>query len=141
MCGIAGFLARDPAGRADPEALAHVASALLHRGPDGGGLFVDGPVGLAHRRLAIIDLSSNGSQPMQNEDGELVLVSNGEIYNHLELRKRLEAQGHRFRSSSDNEVILHLYEEVGEDVTSHLRGMFAFALWDRRKRRLRTVFG
>lgn len=136
MCGIAGFLAAEASVRPDPEALAQVASALLHRGPDGGGLFLDGPVGLAHRRLAIIDLSPAGSQPMQNEAGDLVLVANGEIYNHRALRAELEGKGHRFRSSSDNEVILHLYEEIGEEVTTRLRGMFAFALWDRGRGRL-----
>jgi asparagine synthase (glutamine-hydrolysing) len=136
MCGIAGFLAAAPDGRADAEMLGQMATALLHRGPDGGGLYLDGPVGLAHRRLAIIDLSEHASQPMQNEDGELVLVANGEIYNHRALRRELEGNGHRFRSSSDSEVILHLYEEVGDAVTERLDGMFAFALWDRRRRRL-----
>ncbi|HUH02531.1 MAG TPA: asparagine synthase (glutamine-hydrolyzing) [Kofleriaceae bacterium] len=136
MCGIAGSLASDPSGRADRESLARMGAAMVHRGPDGSGLYAKGPVGLVHRRLAIIDLSDAGRQPMTNEDGDLVLVANGEIYNHRELRAELTAKGHRFRSGSDNEVILHLYEELGEAVTTRLRGMFAFALWDGKRQQL-----
>ena len=136
MCGIAGYLAREPGDRADAEVLAHVASAMLHRGPDGGGLWVHGPVGLAHRRLAIIDLSQAASQPMISDDGDTVLVCNGEIYNHRALRAELEGKGYRFRSGSDNEVIIHLYREEGPALTGRLRGMFAFALWDLREGRL-----
>lgn len=133
MCGIAGFLARTAEARADREMAARMAVALEHRGPDGSGLHVDGPVALVHRRLAIIDLSPAAAQPMTNEDGSVVLVANGEIYNHEELREELEARGHRFRSGSDNEVIIHLYEDIGAEVTARLRGMFAFALWDKKR--------
>ena len=108
---------------------------LAHRGPDGEGLHLDGPVGLGHRRLSIIDLSEAASEPMTNEDGSLWLVFNGEIYNFRELRRSLEGR-HRFRSQGDGEVILHLYEEKGEAAVGELDGMFAFALWDARRRRL-----
>ena len=108
---------------------------LTHRGPDGAGEFVGEGVGLAHRRLSIIDLGG-GTQPMENEDGSLVLVFNGEIYNYLELKPDLESRGHRFRTTSDTEVILHLYEELGPACVEALNGMFAFALWDKRERRL-----
>ena len=102
---------------------------LVHRGPDGQGAFHQGPVALAMRRLSIIDLEG-GQQPLFNEDRSVVLVANGEIYNHVELRAQLRSQGHRFKSGSDCEVIVHLYEEYGPDCVKHLRGMFAFALWD-----------
>ncbi len=130
MCGIAGALAprRDlppPAGAAE-----RFAAAMVHRGPDGHGFFSQGPIALAHRRLSIIDLSEAGRQPMTNEDGQVAIVVNGEIYNHAELRAELVAKGHRFRSGSDSEVVAHLYEEVGARVPELLRGMFAFALWD-----------
>ena len=105
---------------------------MVHRGPDGFGFFHAGPVALAHRRLAIIDLSDAGRQPMTNEDGTIAIVVNGEIYNHAELRAELEAKGHRFRSASDTEVVVHLYEEVGARTPEFLRGMFAFAVWDAR---------
>jgi len=109
---------------------------LAHRGPDGSGIWERGDVLLGHRRLAIIDLSSRGRQPMLNEDGTLVLVANGEIYNHRALRCELEALGHRFRSDCDSEVILHLVEEVGEAAFERLNGMFAAAVWDVRRERL-----
>jgi asparagine synthase (glutamine-hydrolysing) len=133
MCGIAGALAPrlgepPPAGAAE-----RFAAAMVHRGPDGYGFFHAGPVALAHRRLSIIDLSEAGRQPMTNEDGQIAIVVNGEIYNHAELRAELVAKGHRFRSGSDSEVVAHLYEEVGARVPEYLRGMFAFALWDARK--------
>ncbi|HSZ83306.1 MAG TPA: asparagine synthase (glutamine-hydrolyzing) [Polyangia bacterium] len=133
MCGIAGALAPrlgepPPAGAAE-----RFAAAMIHRGPDGHGFFHAGPVALAHRRLSIIDLSDAGRQPMTNEDGQIAIVVNGEIYNHAELRADLVAKGHRFRSGSDSEVVAHLYEEVGARVPEYLRGMFAFALWDARK--------
>jgi asparagine synthase (glutamine-hydrolysing) len=132
MCGIAGALARrledpPPAGAAE-----RFAAAMVHRGPDGHGFFHAGPVALAHRRLSIIDLSEAGRQPMTNEDGQIAIVVNGEIYNHAELRADLVAKGHRFKSGSDSEVVAHLYEEVGARVPELLRGMFAFALWDAR---------
>jgi asparagine synthase (glutamine-hydrolysing) len=136
MCGIAGALARridepPPAGAAE-----RLAAAMIHRGPDGHGFFHAGPVALAHRRLSIIDLSEAGRQPMTNEDGQIAIVVNGEIYNHDELRRDLVAKGHRFKSSSDSEVVAHLYEEVGARVPEYLRGMFAFALWDARAGKL-----
>jgi asparagine synthase (glutamine-hydrolysing) len=109
---------------------------MFHRGPDDEGLFVEGPVGLGHRRLSIIDLTSAGHQPMTNEDGSLQVVFNGEIYNYVELAQELRGRGHRFHSSTDTEVILHQYEEDGERCVEKFRGMFAFALWDRRKGQL-----
>ncbi len=132
MCGIAGALAREPDGRPPEGAAELAAAAMVHRGPDGFGFFHQGPVALAHRRLSIIDLSEAGRQPMTNEDGQIAIVVNGEIYNHAELRADLEAKGHRFRSGSDSEVVAHLYEEVGARTPELLRGMFAFAVWDAR---------
>src|SRR3990172_6582565 len=135
MCGIAGrvnFLSGAPV---DPVHIRGMCELLAHRGPDGEGTYVDGPVGLGHRRLAIIDLSSAARQPMGNEDGTAWIVFNGEIYNFQELRQGLE-EGHRFRSQSDTEVILHLYEEEGVKCLDRLRGMFAFAIWDARERTL-----
>ena len=112
-----------------------MSATLVHRGPDADGVFVDDSVGLAARRLSIIDLAG-GDQPIANEDGRIHVVQNGEIYNHEELRPRLERAGHRFRTSCDTEVLVHLYEEEGDDFVRSLRGMFAFALWDGRRRRL-----
>ncbi len=135
MCGIAGLLAPD--GEAgDAEAVRRMTAAIAHRGPDGEGVHRDGPCVLGHRRLAIIDLSAAGSQPMTNEDGSVVISVVGEIYNHLELRADLEARGHRFKSHTDIEVIAHLWEEHGADTPAMLRGMFAIALWDSRRRQL-----
>ena len=128
MCGIAGIIARDGISP-DPETLAAMSRAIAHRGPDGEGFFQRGRAGLAHRRLAIIDLAG-GDQPMSNEDGSLWIVFNGEIYNHQELRRELTERGHRFATSSDTEAILHAYEEFGQDCVQRLRGMFAFAIWD-----------
>jgi asparagine synthase (glutamine-hydrolysing) len=134
MCGITGVVRLDGAG-AD-EGLVHAMTQILaHRGPDGQGVFVDGPVGLGHRRLAIIDLDT-GAQPMSSEDGSVVLVFNGEIYNYRELRRELESRGRVFRTASDTEVILQSYEAFGVECLARLRGMFAFALWDGRRRRL-----
>ncbi len=112
------------------------AAAMVHRGPDGGGFFFRGPVALAHRRLSIIDLSDAGLQPMTNENGQVVILVNGEIYNHRDLRADLEKRGHRFRSRSDSEVVAHLYEEVGSELPRLLRGMFALAVYDARKHTL-----
>jgi asparagine synthase (glutamine-hydrolysing) len=135
MCGIAGILELDRSARVDPRLLAAMSEALWHRGPDDEGSYLDGNLGLAHRRLSIIDLST-GHQPMFNEDGSVVVVFNGEIYDFAALRSRLLARGHRFATQSDTEVILHAYEERGADCVEELRGMFAFAIWDRRRRRL-----
>jgi asparagine synthase (glutamine-hydrolysing) len=137
MCGIAGKLTFD-GGRVDPALLGRMGDRLAHRGPDDEGYFADGPVGLAHRRLSIIDLAT-GRQPIANEDGSVRVVLNGEIYNYLELRRDLEARGHRFSTRTDTEVIVHLYEERGEAFVDVLRGMFAIALWDARARQLLLV--
>lgn len=140
MCGIAGFYRLN--GPADPGLVARMVDSLKHRGPDGSGLIsLDGgesspSVVLGHCRLAIIDLSSAGHQPMSNEDGTVWIVYNGEVYNYVELAEELACHGHRFRSRTDTEVILHAYEEFGVDCLERLNGMFAFALWDGRARRL-----
>ncbi|NWG29879.1 MAG: asparagine synthase (glutamine-hydrolyzing) [Rhodocyclaceae bacterium] len=133
MCGIAGiFTYGDPAAQIDREELLAIRDAMTHRGPDGAGLWLseDGRVGLAHRRLAIIDLSPAGAQPMSSADKRLHVVFNGEIYNYRTLRAELEGRGHVFRSQSDTEVLLHLYAERGEEMVHALRGMYAFAIWD-----------
>ncbi|MGH9869396.1 MAG: asparagine synthase (glutamine-hydrolyzing) [Candidatus Polarisedimenticolia bacterium] len=135
MCGIAGILSLEPGARPDPARLRRMARSLEHRGPDGEGILVDGPVGLAHRRLAIVDLAG-GAQPMSTEDGALHVVYNGEIYNHLHLRAELESHGRRYLTRSDTETLLHLYAETGTTCVRRLEGMFAFALWDRARRRL-----
>jgi len=134
MCGICG-LAVGGAGGPDPDALAAMSASLAHRGPDDDGHVVAGPVGLAARRLSIIDLAG-GHQPIANEDGRVQVVQNGEIYNHEQLRAELQAAGHRFRTRCDTEVIVHLFEELGEGFAERLRGMFAIALWDGRTGRL-----
>ena len=135
MCGIAGLYSfatgRPPA---KPE-LAQMIDALHHRGPDGSSTFVDGPVGLAHARLSIIDLAG-GWQPIANEDETVWVVFNGEIFNFVELRRDLERRGHRFRTQSDTEVIVHLYEDLGEGFVDPLNGQFAIALWDQKQQRL-----
>ena len=135
MCGIAGIVSLDPQGTVDVDRLRRMTDALRHRGPDGSGLWIEGPVGLGHRRLAIVDVVG-GIQPMPNEDRTVYIVHNGETYNHPGLRPELEARGHRYRTRCDTETILHLYEEEGERCVERLRGMFAFALWDRREHRL-----
>jgi asparagine synthase (glutamine-hydrolysing) len=119
----------------DPEVIERMTGSLAHRGPDDAGYFVDGRVGLGHRRLSIIDLSG-GQQPIFNEDRSAAIIFNGEIYNYRELADQLKAAGHTFTTRSDTETILHAYEEYGDDCVNHLRGMFGFAIWDRRKRRL-----
>ena len=118
------------------EALRRAARSIAHRGPDDEGLRLDGPVGLVHRRLSIIDLTDSGHQPMSNEDGTIWLTFNGEIYNFRELRRLLEARGHRFASHSDSEVLVHGYEEWGVRLLERLNGIFAFAIWDGGERRL-----
>ncbi|MGO9062627.1 MAG: asparagine synthase (glutamine-hydrolyzing) [Candidatus Binataceae bacterium] len=136
MCGICGVISSDPEERIDLAMLLQMRDTLEHRGPDDCGAYIGPGVGLGHRRLSIIDLRPEGRQPMSNEDGTLQIVFNGEIYNFEELRPWLLQQGHRFRSKTDTEVIVHLYEELGIKCLDRLRGMFAFALWDGRRRRL-----
>ncbi len=141
MCGIGALL--DPAGTAPSDAGARMTAALHHRGPDGDGVRRLGPATLAHTRLAIIDVAG-GDQPLDSEDGAVTAIVNGEIYNHRELRSELEAAGHRFATHSDSEVVVHGYEEHGTDVVRHLNGIFGFALWDSRAKRLvaaRDPFG
>ncbi len=138
MCGIAGSLETD--GRAaDHAVLQRMSDVLVHRGPDGAGVWSDGPVGFAHRRLAIIDPSPDGDQPFSNADGTTWLTFNGEIYNFKELRAELEARGCVFRTWTDTEVVVAAYDVWGLDAVSRLRGMFAFALWDAKRRRLWLV--
>jgi asparagine synthase (glutamine-hydrolysing) len=132
MCGICGKLNFDHQEPVDPVLLRRMMDLICYRGPDGDGEYRSGPVGLGHRRLSIIDLST-GDQPMSNEDGTIWVVYNGEIYNFSELRSALQARGHKFKSNTDTEVIVHLYEEHGTECVAHFRGMFAFALWDDRK--------
>ena len=134
MCGICGLVSLD-GGPVDAAPLAEMSALLAHRGPDSAGELVDGPVALAARRLAIVDLEG-GDQPIANEAGDVVVVQNGEIYNQASLRDGLERRGHRFRSRADTEVLVHLYEDLGPEFVRELRGMFALALWDRRARRL-----
>ena len=130
MCGIAGAIGPDCGAVVAP-----MTEALVHRGPDDGGYYRDNLIALGQRRLSIIDIDG-GHQPIANEDGRIQLVCNGEIYNSPRLRRELEARGHRFRTRTDVEVILHLYEDFGRDCVRHLQGMFAFAIWDRRERTL-----
>src|SRR5262245_11047066 len=133
MCGICGIVS--VAAPVDPDRLDAMAATLVHRGPDRAGEVVDGVAGLAARRLSIIDLST-GDQPIANEGATCHVVQNGEIYNHLELRRELERAGHRFRTSCDTEALVHLYEQHDLDFARRLRGMFAVAIWDGRRRRL-----
>lgn len=135
MCGICGTLLSDHGWRASRSVLADMNARIAHRGPDDDGFFVEENVGLAMRRLSIIDVK-NGHQPLANENQDVWIVYNGEIYNHAELRAGLEAKGHTYRTRSDTETIVHLYEEYGRDCVKQLRGMFAFVIWDRRKRML-----
>ena len=144
MCGISGIVNyRRSAPPVNNEELLRIREAMIHRGPDGAGIWVseDRHVGLAHRRLSIIDLSDSAAQPMGDAEGgdaegRIHLVFNGEIYNYLMLKKRLQAEGACFRTNSDTEVLLHLYLKYGADMVNYLRGMFAFALWDKQKQRL-----
>src|SRR2546423_6990984 len=135
MCGICGLISLDGTTPPDRSVLAAMNATLVHRGPDSDGLVVDGPAGLAARRLSIIDLAG-GDQPIANEDGRIHVVQNGEIYNYRELRSGLERRGHSFSTHSDTEVLVHLYEEKGPSFVEELRGMFALALWDGVRRRL-----
>src|ERR1700754_3455859 len=133
MCGIAAILS--PRSPLPDHVAPRIAAALRHRGPDGEAIERIGEVTLVHTRLAIIDVAG-GSQPLRSEDGLRSVVVNGEIYNHLELRRELEAAGHRFATDSDSEGVVHAYEEWGRDCVRRFNGMFAFALWDERERTL-----
>jgi asparagine synthase (glutamine-hydrolysing) len=135
MCGIAGTVFFDPEHVVDRQLLERMVKAIAHRGPDGVGYHVEPGIGLAHARLSIIDLSG-GAQPIHNEDATVWISYNGEVFNYIELRELLEQRGHTFYTSTDTEVIVHLYEEHGERFVDHLNGQFAFALWDRPRRRL-----
>ena len=138
MCGFCGVWHYRDCLPVDRALLQEMNCTLSHRGPDDEELSFDDEhgIGIGFRRLSIIDLSPAGRQPMLNEDGSLWIAFNGEVYNFLALRPELEKQGHRFRSQSDTEVILHLYESVGEKLPSLLHGMFAFAIWDRKKQQI-----
>src|SRR4051795_9559477 len=135
MCGICGLVSLDGATAPDPAALAAMNETLVHRGPDSDGSIIDGPCGLAMRRLSIIDLAG-GDQPIANEDGRIQVIQNGEIYNYRELMDDLRGRGHTFSTHSDTEVLVHLYEERGPAFAEDLRGMFAIAIWDARNGRL-----
>jgi asparagine synthase (glutamine-hydrolysing) len=136
MCGINGIAFSGKSGRTINRAvLERMRDVITHRGPDEEGIFVDGPVGLGHRRLSIVDVAA-GHQPMTNEDGSLHIVYNGEIYNHADYREELEARGHVYQTHCDTETVLHLYEEHGVNCVDYLRGMFAFAIWDQRQKQL-----
>jgi asparagine synthase (glutamine-hydrolysing) len=137
MCGIAGTLAlRDAAPRPDAARLRAMADSVIHRGPDDQGFYEQGPVGFGFRRLAIIDVSMAGHQPMSDDAGEVTIMLNGEIYNYPELRRELEGRGYTFRGGSDTEAVLHGYREWGDDVLTRLNGMFGLAVWDVRRQRL-----
>jgi asparagine synthase (glutamine-hydrolysing) len=136
MCGICGKLNFDNERPVSKEELRRMSGMLAHRGPDGEGVWAGDNVGLAHRRLAIIDLRPDAGQPMCNEDRTVWITFNGEIYNFRELRAELQAQGHVFRTNSDTETIIHAYEQYGRECLHRLRGMFAFAIWDARSKTL-----
>ncbi len=135
MCGIAGILEFGRDTRASAAALREMCRVISHRGPDDDGFYTDGAVGIGMRRLSIVDVAG-GHQPISSEDGTLWIVFNGEIYNHLALREQLITRGHRYSTHSDTETVIHLFEEYGEDCVEHLRGMFAFAIWNRNTRTL-----
>src|SRR5262245_61894317 len=130
MCGICGYI-----GAVEDGLLESMTASLGHRGPDGAGYFRADQAGLGHRRLSVIDVVG-GQQPIENEDGSLALICNGEIYNYQALREELLERGHRFRTKSDSEVVLHLYEDLGADCLRRLNGIFAIAIYDLDKRRL-----
>jgi asparagine synthase (glutamine-hydrolysing) len=137
MCGISGFVkVKDAPGTAND--LAFMLEAIQHRGPDGHGIHEDGVAYLGHRRLSIIDLAG-GHQPMSNEDGNLWITYNGEIFNHASLRPELEAAGHRYETRCDTETIVHAFEQFGLSAVERFRGMFSFALWDEARQRLYCV--
>jgi asparagine synthase (glutamine-hydrolysing) len=138
MCGIAGIVAVDRLDLDAPARATQMRDIITHRGPDEAGLHCDAHAALAHRRLSIVDLST-GQQPLSNEDGSIWVVFNGEIYNHADIRRELEPHGHRYRTKSDTETIVHAYEQWGDECVDRFRGMFAFAIWDAPKRRLLLV--
>src|SRR5688500_11269572 len=135
MCGIAGRFNFDPSHAVSRAGLVAMTDAVIHRGPDAGGYYLDGAIGLGMRRLSIIDLAT-GDQPIGNEDGTVQVVFNGEIYNYQELRRGLIDRGHHLKTSGDTEALVHVYEERGPGRVQELRGMFGFALWAARRRRL-----
>src|ERR1043166_667751 len=138
MCGIAGLLRLARGQDVSADRVQRMCDVMQHRGPDDAGVFVDSgcTVGLGHRRLSIVDLGAAGHGPMPNADGSLWITYNGEVYNHREIRCGLEARGYRYRSQTDTETLLYLYQETGPDMLAQLRGMFAFALYDARRRRV-----
>jgi asparagine synthase (glutamine-hydrolysing) len=138
MCGIAGFVSTTALDSDARERALRMRDVITHRGPDEAGLRLDARAALAHRRLSIVDLKT-GQQPLSNEDGSIWVVFNGEIYNHADIRRDLQARGHRYRTLSDTESIVHAYEEWGDECMQHFRGMFAFAIWDTRRQRLLLV--
>lgn len=131
MCGFTGFI-----GKGNKEILLRMMQTLNHRGPDDEDVYINGNVHLGHKRLSIIDLSEHGRQPISNENDSIWLIFNGEIYNFQSLREHLESKGHIFKSRTDSEVIIHLYEEYGVNSFEKLNGMFAFAIWDNNQQRL-----
>src|SRR5437667_6006621 len=133
MCAITGILNFDSDRPVDREVLLGMRDSMIHRGPDDCGVYAEGPLGLAVRRLSIIDLVT-GNQPIHNEDGSVWVILNGEIYNFKMLRNDLERRGHKFYTKTDTEVLVHSYEELGPSCVNVLKGMFAFALWDARER-------
>jgi len=135
MCGICGILNLD-GSLVKKETLDKMCEVLKHRGPDNKGIYIKNNLGLGHQRLSIIDLSEKANQPFTNETQTHWIVYNGEVYNYLEIRKELEKSGHRFKSQTDTEVILHAYDEWGMDCLKHFNGMWAFCIWDSRKRRI-----
>ena len=141
MCGFTGFTKVNE--KAD-EILTEMMNRIVHRGPDSEGRFIDDTIAMGFRRLSIIDITDSGDQPIFNEDKSLVLMFNGEIYNYREIRAELKERGHIFRTNTDSEVLIHGYEEYGEELLDRLRGMFAFIIWDRNKKELfgaRDYFG
>src|SRR5688572_27206576 len=138
MCGIAGFAATSPIGADGRDRARQMRDVLVHRGPDGAGLWADDHAVLAHRRLSIVDLAG-GHQPLSNETGAIWVTFNGEIYNHADVRAELETAGHQYRTRSDTETIVHAYEQWGDECIHRFRGMFAFGLWDAPRRRLLLV--
>ena len=132
MCGITGFINKEKNKKSIIEKMS---KRISHRGPDSEGFYIDNDIALAHRRLSIIDLEG-GIQPLYNEDKSKVIIFNGEIYNYIELTKQLKDDGHKFKTSSDTEVLIHGYEKWGKDLPKHLRGMFAFAIYDIKKKEL-----